>query len=280
VADNHGNGHRYDSEDPRRASDDPTGHYADEVGGMSRRDRRHALRNGSIDAQAQQMASLRSRRQAEPTSPVIVAAGIVVVAIVVLGVGGGLPNLLGGHDEKAPPGLLTPTVPGGGQTNTQDQSESSTATSSPSTPVSISTPPVLTARPSAASTGAAGQVAEAWAREFYTRAPGAESYDQLVSKVEKYLTTELADSLTSVGDPTYEALRADEGVSSVSSVQVSAPRPNSAPVDTPTRISRLVNITIDITGKHPGRINLPLLLTLVPQNSQWAISEVNGGAGP
>lgn len=248
---------------------------------MSRRERRHALRDGIIDVQAQQMASLRSRRQAEPTSPVIVAIGIVVVAIVVLGLGGGLPKLLGGNDEKAPPGLLTPALPAGGQTNAQDnQSDPSTETSSPSTTASISAPPVLTERPSAASTAAAGQVADAWAREFYTRTPGAESYDQLVSKVEKYLTTELADSLTSTGDPTYEALRADGGVSSVTAVQVSAPRQGSAPVDTPTRISRLVNITIDMTGKHAGRINLPLLLTLVPWNNQWAISDVNGGAGP
>jgi hypothetical protein len=281
VANNHGNGHQYDGEEPRRASDDPPGDYADEVGGMSRRERRNALRDGSIDDQAQQMASLRSRRRAEPTSPVIVAAGIVVVAIVVLGLGGGIPKLFGANNDKAPPGLLTPTVPGGDQTSSQDgQSDSATETSSPSTTVSISPPPVLTERPSAASTAAAGQVADAWAHEFYTRAPGAESYGQLVSKVEKYLTTELADSLTSAGDPTYEALRADGGVSSVTAVQVSAPRQGFAPVDTPTRISRLVNITINITGKHAGRIDLPLLLTLVPRNNQWAISDVNGGAGP
>jgi hypothetical protein len=281
VANNHGNGHRYDSEDPR-ASDDPQVDYADEVAGMSRRERRHALRDGIISAQAQQMASLRSRRQAEPTSPVIVATGIVVVAIVVLGLGGGLPKLLGGNDEKAPPpGLLTPAVPASGQTSAQgNQSDSSTETSLPSTSASISAPPVLTERPSAASTAAASQAADAWAREFYRRAPGSESYDQLVSKVEKYLTPELADSLTSAGDPTYEALRADGGASSVAAVLVSAPRQNSAPVDTPTRISRLVNITIDITGKHPGRIDLPLLLTLVLENNQWAISDVNGGAGP
>ena len=54
----------------------------------------------------------------------------------------------------------------------------------------------------------------------------------------------------------------------------------SAPVDTPTRISRLVTVTIDITGKHPDRIVLPLVVTLVPEGNVWVISDLNGGSGP
>jgi hypothetical protein len=66
----------------------------------------------------------------------------------------------------------------------------------------------------------------------------------------------------------------------VASVKVEAPRPDSAPVDTPSRISRLVSITIDVTGKRANRIVLPLLITLVPEGASWVISDLNGGSGP
>jgi hypothetical protein len=51
-------------------------------------------------------------------------------------------------------------------------------------------------------------------------------------------------------------------------------------VDTPSRITRLVTVTIDTTGKGARRFTLPLLVTVIPQDGRWVISAVNGGTGP
>jgi hypothetical protein len=37
---------------------------------------------------------------------------------------------------------------------------------------------------------------------------------------------------------------------------------------------------VDISGKRPDVVTLPLVVTLVPQGSKWVISNVNGGSGP
>ncbi|WP_164597446.1 hypothetical protein [Streptomyces sp. SID13031] len=225
------------------------------------------------------MAWLRQQRQAEPTSPVTVIVAIVILAIVVLGLGGGLPRLLG-QDEPAGKdvGLLTPSLPPEPPGQSEPAPTAPASTLSPSS--SISTPPVLTERPSALATTGAVDVVTRWARTFYTRDPGAETYGDLVAKTDPMISGEVADSLLAAGDSTYDALKADGDKSSVASVVVSAPKPDSAPVDTPTRISRLVTVTIDITGKHPDRIVLPLVVTLVPEGTVWVVSDLNGGSGP
>jgi hypothetical protein len=123
-------------------------------------------------------------------------------------------------------------------------------------------------------------VVSSWARAFYSRNPATETYEELVSRTAQFTTRELAESFAAAGDSTYEALKTEGGKSSVVSAPVMAPRPDSAPVDTPTRISRLVTVTIDVTGTHPERMTLPLVVTLVPQSGQWVISDVNGGSGP
>ncbi|HET6295712.1 MAG TPA: hypothetical protein VFG33_20165 [Kribbella sp.] len=253
--------------------------YPDEIDDLKRRERRHAKRSWRRDDHAQRMAWLRDQRQAEPTSPVTVIVAVLILAIIVLGLGGGLPRLLGGDEPaKGDIGLLTPslapeqTAPGTPVESTPQSTLSPTST--------ISTPPVLTERPSALATTAAADVATSWARTFYTRDPSAETYADLVTKTAPLITNEVGESLISAGDSTYDALKADGGKSTVASAIVTAPRPDSAPVDTPTRISRLVTITIDVTGKRPNRIQLPLLLTLVPEGSVWVISDMNGGAGP
>jgi hypothetical protein len=255
--------------------------YPEEVDELSGRERRRAKKNWRRDDHAQRMAWLRSQRQAEPTSPAVIVALVVLLAIVILGLGGGLPRLLGGKgsDDGAPIGLLTPgrsvvlpTAP----SNSQPGDE----TSAVATPT-LTTPPPQTQRPSAESTALATDVVGAWARAFYTRDPAAESYAALVSRCAKYMTQEVAASFTSAGDPTYDALKNDGGKSTVISAPVGAPRANAdAPVDTPGRITRFVKVTIDVTGKHAQRFDVPLLVTLVNQNGQWVISEVSGGTGP
>ena len=115
---------------------------------------------------------------------------------------------------------------------------------------------------------------------FYTRNPAAETYDALVTKASKFTTSDVSDSLRRAGDSTYDALKAGQGTSRVSAVDVKPPKPDSAPVDTPTRISRLVTVTIDVTGKQPQRIVLPLLLTLAFDGSAWVVSDIDGGTGP
>lgn len=231
------------------------------------------------DDQAQRAAWLRNQRQAEPSSPVVVIVAVVLLAVVILGLGGGLPKLLGrGDDQQSPVGLLTPSAPVDRTDPSTEPTQSAAASVAPSS--SLSVPPILTERPSAQATTIASHVTNLWAHTFYTRNPAVETYAQLVGKVEPYVTPEVAESLVAGGDPTYDSLRLDGGKSMVVAAPVTAPRPGSAPVDTPTRISRLITVTIDITGKNPGRIKLPLLVTLIPQEGQWVISEINGGTGP
>jgi len=255
--------------------------YPEDLDELSGRERRRAKKNWRRDDHAQRMAWLRSQRQAEPTSPAVIVALVVVLAIVILGLGGGLPRLLGreSNGDGAPVGLLTPgrsvvlpTPP----SNTEPGQESPQAT----TPT-LTTPPPQTQRPSAESTALATDVVGAWARAFYTRDPAAESYSALVAKCAKYMTPEIASSFTAAGDPTYDALKKDGGKSTVISAPVSAPLANAeAPVDTPARITRFVKITIEVTGKNAQRFDVPLLVTLVNQDDQWVISEVSGGTGP
>jgi hypothetical protein len=227
------------------------------------------------------MAWLRSQRQAEPSSPAVIVVLVVILAIVILGLGGGLPRLLGDKDTDggSPVGLLTPGSTAGAPTVPSSNQLSPAAPSA--TTSALTTPPPETRRPSAQATASASGVVGAWARVFYTRDPSAEDYAALVGKASKYMTEEVASSFTSAGDPTYDALKADGGKSAVISAPVSAPPANAeAPVDTPERITRFVKVTINVTGKNAQRIDVPLLVTLVNQNGQWVISDVSGGTGP
>ncbi|GAB3818384.1 hypothetical protein [Kribbella italica] len=254
--------------------------YPDELDDLGRNERRKAKRSWRRDDHAQRMAWLRDQRRTEPTSPVTVIVVVVILAIIVLGFGGGLPRLLGRDDSpEQDVGLLAPSPQPERPAPTGDPSQNTpSAVLTPST--SVSTPPILTERPSAVATSAATDVIAVWARTFYTRDPSAESYADLVTKTGPYITNEVGESLTEAGDSTYEALKTDGGKSTVADVTVTAPRPDSAPVDTPTRISRLVTITIDITGKRPNRIQLPLVVTMIPEGAVWVVSDLNGGAGP
>jgi hypothetical protein len=254
--------------------------YPDGLEDLRRRERRRAKRDWRRDDHAQRMAWLRERRQAEPSSPVAVIVAVAILAIIVLGIGGGLPRLLRGEEPGSREvGLLTPSLPPSRPSTTDRTVESSSQSiASPTSPPTA--PPVLTERPSAAATTAASDAALNWARTFYTRDPASETYDQLVARTAQFTTPEVAESFTAAGDSTYEALKADGGRSTVISAPVAAPQSDSAPVDTPTRISRLVTVTIDISGKQPDVVTLPLVVTLVPQGSKWVISNVNGGSGP
>jgi hypothetical protein len=255
--------------------------YPEEIDDLRRSERRRAKRTWRRDDQAERTAWLRQQRQAEPTSPVTVIVAVVILAIVVLGLGGGLPRLLRGDESSGKDvGLLTPSLPPTqpGQSETTSAPTAPTSTLVPSS--AISTPPVLTERPSGVATTAAVDVVTRWARTFYTRDPASETYGDLVAKTDSLVSGEVADSLTAAGDSTYDALKADGGKSVVTSVVVTTPKQDSAPVDTPTRISRLVTVTIDISGKRPGRIVLPLVVTLVPEGSVWVVSDLNGGTGP
>lgn len=255
--------------------------YPDEIDDLSGRERRRAKKNWRRDDHAQRMAWLRDRRQAEPVSPVAIVVLVVIVAIVVLGLGGGLPRLFGNGngDDGGPVSLLTPgrTVPlPTAPSNTQSGQPANTNTTT-----ALSTPPPQTQRPSSEATALANGVVGSWARAFYTRDPGAETYGALVTKASKYMTEDVAASFVSAGDPTYEALKNDGGKSTVIAAPVSTPPANAeAPVDTPERITRFVKVTIDVTGKHAQRFDVPLLVTLANQNGQWLISEVSGGTGP
>jgi hypothetical protein len=255
--------------------------YPEELDELTGRERRRAKKNWRRDDHAQRMAWLRNQRQAEPTSPAVIVALVILLAIVILGLGGGLPRLLGreSSDGGAPIGLLTPgrsvvlpTAPSNPQP-APGSSEVSTPT--------LTIPPPQTQRPSAEAIALATDVVGAWARAFYTRDPAAETYQALVSKCAKYMTPEVASSFTSAGDPTYDALKNDGGKSTVLRAPVSAPPANAeAPVDTPARITRFVKVTIDVTGKNAQRFDVPLLVTLVNQDNQWVISDVSGGTGP
>jgi hypothetical protein len=249
--------------------------YPDELDDLDRRSRRRAKKSWRRDDYAQRMAWMRRQRQAEPTSPLAIVVVVLLLAIIVLGFGGGLPRLLGRDEPKsAGVGLLTPSAPGGVTT-----SETQAPTSGAATPTVIAPPP-LTERPSPAATAAADTSARSWAQVFYTRNPAAETYDTLVTKASKFTTSDVSDSLRRAGDSTYDALKASQGTSRVTRIDVKPPKAGSAPVDTPTRISRLVTVTIDVTGKQPQRIVLPLLLTVAFDGNAWVVSDINGGTGP
>jgi hypothetical protein len=90
----------------------------------------------------------------------------------------------------------------------------------------------------------------------------------------------LAANFSDAGDSTYEALKATGGSSRVVSVTVATPRPDTAPVDTPTRITRLVTVKVATTGTQAAQFDIPLLVTVVPEGSRWLVSAVDGGTGP
>jgi hypothetical protein len=115
---------------------------------------------------------------------------------------------------------------------------------------------------------------------FYTRTPATETYGQLVGRAAEFTTSELESSFSSTGDATYDALKASSGTSRVVSIALGPPRPDTAPVDTPTRITRLVTITVATTGKDASQFEIPLLLTMIPEADRWLVSAVDGGTGP
>ena len=250
--------------------------YPEELDELSRRERRQAKKTWRRDDHAARMTWLRNQRQAEPVSPVAIVVLVVIVMVVILGLGGGLPRILGGGDDedKQPIGLLTPaqsvvlpTAPG-------------TTSEPPIATPTLSTPPPESHRPPATANTDAAKVIEVWARTFYTRDPGAESYAQLINKTADYVTPGLAAGFAAAGDSTYEALKASNGRSTVAAAVVSSPRADVAPVDTPTRVTRLLKVTIQTTGSKPQRFDVPLLVTVVAQEGKWLISDVSGGTGP
>lgn len=244
------------------------GPSGEDTGHVSRRQRR-------LDDAARQRAMLRERRS-EPTSPLGVIAVIVLLAVLVLGLGGGLPRLIGdGDDGEQPVGLLTP-----GPRGTDAPVPQPTSSGIGPGDASFSTPPIQTQRPGATETLSATEAAKGWANLFYTRTPATETYEKLVDRASEFTTSELASSFSSAGDATYDALAADGGTSKVVSVAIVAPRPDTAPVDTPTRITRLVTIKVATTGKDASQFDIPLLVTVIPQGDRWLVSAVNGGTGP
>jgi hypothetical protein len=253
--------------------------YPPEIDGLRHRDRRQAKKEWRRDDHEQRMAWLREQRQAEPVSPVSIVVVVVLFAIIVLGIGSGLPKILGKDKAQQPVGLLTPANPL--PLPTGEGTSGIPTGADPSQPGSTdSVPPVQTERPSTVVIANASRVVNAWATLFYTRNPSAETYEQLVTKTAQYMTPEMTASFIAQGDSTYEALKADGGKSEVFSAVVSAPKAGTAPTDTTTRISRFVNVVIDITGKQPRRIAVPLLVTVVPNDSTWVVSDVYGGTGP
>ncbi|MEU0089257.1 hypothetical protein [Kribbella sp. NPDC006257] len=255
--------------------------YPEELDDLSRRERRRAKKTWRKDDHAARIAWLRNQRQAEPVSPVAIVVLVAIVMIVILGLGGGLPRIFGGDDssDKSPVGLLTPgrpvvlpTAPASSGTGTE------VPVGGPST--GLTTPPPETSRPGAEVTARASDVVGAWARDFYTRDPAAETYAALIARCAKYMTPEVAASFSSAGDPTYDALQKDGGKSTVVAAPVTSPMPNAAPVDTLNRITRFVKVTINVTGKGAQRFDVPLLVTVVSQNNRWLISDVSGGTGP
>jgi hypothetical protein len=254
--------------------------YPTQLDDLSRRERRQARKQWRRDDHAQRMAWLRDQRQAEPASPVSVLVVAVLLAVIVLGIGGGLPKILGKDEpQQESVGLLTPAAPPSHPT--RPASTGAPASTDPSQPGSTdSIPSGQPERPSAVAIATANHVVDTWARSFYTRNPSTTTYDQLVTSVSQYLTSQLAASFTAQGDSTYDALRLEGGTSTVASATVSAPKEGAAPADTSTRISRFVSVVIDIAGKQPRRITVPLLVTVVPQDSAWVISDVDGGTGP
>lgn len=227
---------------------------------------------------ARQRAELRDRRRSEPASPLGVIAVVVLLAVIVLGVGGGLPRLFGQKsDDQGPVGLLTPTA---GSASESGASQPSISEATGSTAEPLTTPPPQTERPGAAATVAADTTVRNWANLFYRRTPATETYEQLVGRAEQFTTPELATSFASAGDATYEALRSSGGISKVVSVTVAAPRPDTAPTDTPTRITRLVTVKVQTTGKDAGTFDVPLLVTMFRDDERWLVGSVDGGTGP
>jgi len=222
------------------------------------------------------MAWLREQRQAEPASPISVLVVVILLGIVILGIGGGLPKIFGKDEARQPVGLLTPAAPPPLPTG----SESSGPSQPVPTTTAETTPPLETATPPPAAFTKANDVVRAWARKFYTRTPAVQSYDRLVTSASPYMTDDMASSFASQGDSTYDALKADGGTSKVVSAVVTAPKEGTAPTDTPDRISRLLTVVIDITGSKPQRITVPLLVTVVQQGTTWVVSDVDGGTGP
>lgn len=251
--------------------------YPEELDELSRRERRQAKKTWRRDDHAARIAWLRNQRQAEPVSPAAIVVLVVLVMIVILGLGGGLPRILGGDDgEKQPVGLLTPA-----RSVVLPTAPASTDTSGlPSTTPTPSVPPPESRRPPAAATADATKLVETWARAFYTRDPASESYSQLINKCAQYVTPGVAASFAAAGDSTYDALKATNGKSSVVAAVAGPPREDVAPVDTPTRITRLLKVTISTTGTKPQRFEVPLLVTVILQEERWLISDVSGGTGP
>ncbi|MEV8372543.1 hypothetical protein AB0P21_07380 [Kribbella sp. NPDC056861] len=202
-----------------------------------------------------------------------------LLAVLVLGIGGGLPKLLNRDGEKAqgPVGLLTPSGQG---TEAPVPSSGPQSSDTPGSTQSVTALPLQSQRPGAEQTTSADTTAKNWANLFYARTPLSETYEQLVGRAAEFTTSELASSFSTAGDATYDALRTSEGTSKVVSVKVAAPRPDTAPVDTPTRITRLVTVTVATTGKDATQFEVPLLLTVIPEGDRWLISVVNGGTGP
>jgi hypothetical protein len=254
--------------------------YPDEIEEFNLRGRRRAKREWRRNDHAERMAWLRDKRSSEPASPAGLIAVAALLAIVLLGFGGGLSRLVGGDNDSgrgaAPPAQVStgPTT----DASPSDTPAEPTATS-PRSPDTSQSLPVTTERPQAQEIATADQTVRSWAQLFYARDPGRESYDQLVERAARFTTEAVATSFANAGDPTYEALRTSRGVSRVARVDITAPRPDTAPVNTPSRISRLVTITVDVSGGRPGRLVVPLLTTLGLENGRWVISEVNGGPG-
>jgi hypothetical protein len=204
---------------------------------------------------------------------------VVIVMVVILGLGGGLPRILGGgDDDKQPVGLLTParSIP----LPTAPATTSTSISEQPGATPTQSTPPPETHRPPPTAITGATKVIETWARVFYTRDPAVESYSQLINKTAEYVTPGLGASFAAAGDSTYDALKASNGRSTVVAAVVSVPRADVAPVDTETRVTRLLTVTIQTSGTKPQRFDLPLLVTVIEQEGKWLVSDVSGGTGP
>jgi hypothetical protein len=281
-------GRRQDPERPRPPRPDgwrdvlnPDYDYPEEMDTLGRRDRHKAKRDWRREDHAERMAWIRDQRRSEPASPAGLIAVVLLLALIVLGLGGGLRRLVSG-DEAAGPAPVAGQTTNAGEPTDPTTEPGSTAGSEPApsdTPSPPESLPTTTQRPGATSVTAANQVVASWARVFYTRTPALETYEDLVERAAQYTTDEVATSFTTAGDSTYDALAADGGRSRVVSAPVSAPRPGTAPVDTPTRITRVVTISIDVTGRRAGRLVVPLLVTVGLDRDRWVISDVTGGTG-
>ncbi|WP_371401108.1 hypothetical protein OHA10_24460 [Kribbella sp. NBC_00662] len=251
--------------------------YPSDFDELGRRERRRAKKDWRREDQGQRMAWLRDQRRAEPVSPLSVLVIVLLLAVIILGLGGGLPKILGrGEPKEQPIGLLTPAGPLPLPTGAESASPAPSSVPQPAD----TTPPPVTVRPNPTATLSADDVVGKWARQFYTRNPANRAYADFVNDAAQYMTDDLAAGFIAQGDSTYEALKAQKGTSKVVSANVAAPKPGTAPVDTPGRISRSLTVVIDISGTKPARITVPLMITLVMQEGSWVISDVDGGTGP